>query len=182
MESQNTQNRNSIFQSNTSKMILVGFLTLALLIPLEFVKNLISERSFRKKETVNEVTQLWGTDVQFYGPILRVPFKTYEEYNITNQNTKVVNVEKKAILDFAYFFPEKLTNKTNVKKITSLKRGIYNNVVFKAQMNFEGNFKKPNYQKLGIKPEDMLWDRATIVVKTTNLKSIKSDLKLVLVR
>jgi inner membrane protein len=177
METQNTENRNSIFQSNTTKMILVGFLTLALLIPLEFVKNLISERSFRKKETVNEVTKLWGTDVHFYGPTLRIPYKTYEEYNVTNQKTNAVTIERKATIQYAYFFPETLVNKTNAKKINSLKRGIYNNVVFTAEMNFEGNFKKLNYEKLGIKPEDMLWDRAAIIVKTTNLKSIKSDLK-----
>jgi inner membrane protein len=177
METQNTENKSSFFQSTTAKMMLVGLLTLVLLIPLEYVKNLISERSFRKKESVNEVTQLWGKDVQFYGPTLRVPYKTYEEYNTTNEKTKIVTVQKKAIIQYAYFFPDKLINHTNAKKITSLKRGIYNNVVFKAEMKFDGNFNKPNYEKLGIKPEDMLWDQSTIIVKTTNLKSVKSDLK-----
>ena len=45
----------SIFQSNTAKMILVGLLTLALLIPLEFVKNLISERAQRQEEVMTEI-------------------------------------------------------------------------------------------------------------------------------
>jgi inner membrane protein len=181
METQNTQNasnKGNFFQSTTAKMILVGMLTLVLLIPLEFVKSLISERSYRKQEMVNEVTTLWGKDVQFYGPMLRVPYKTYEEYNVTNEKTKVVTVQKKAVIDYAYFFPEKLMNTSKVKKNTSLKRGIYNNVVFTAHMKFEGYFSKPNIEKLNIKEEDMLWDRAAIVVKTTDLKSIKSDLNI----
>jgi inner membrane protein len=181
METQNTQNasnKGNLFQSTTAKMILVGMLTLVLLIPLEFVKSLISERSYRKQEVVNEVTTLWGKDVQFYGPMLRIPYKTYEEYNVTNEKTKVVTVQKKAVIDYAYFFPEKLMNTSKVKKNTSLKRGIYNNVVFTANMKFEGYFSKPNIEKLNIKEEDMLWDRAAIVVKTTDLKSIKSDLNI----
>ncbi len=175
---QENQNKGSFFQSTTAKMMMVGLLTLVLLIPLEFVKDLISERSQRKQEVTDEVTQLWGKDVLFYGPMLQIPYKTYEEYNVTNPKTKVVTIEKKAIISYAYFFPEKLNNTSNVKKNTSLKRGIYNNVVFTANMNFDGYFAKPNFEKLGINEEDLLWDKASIVVKTTNLKSIKSDLKI----
>lgn len=177
MQNEN-QNKGSFFQSTTAKMMMVGLLTLVLLIPLQFVKELISERSVRKQEVVNEVTQLWGKDVFFYGPILKVPYKTYEEYNVTNPKTSVVTIERKAIIDYAYFFPEKLSNTSDIKKNTSLKRGIYNNVVFSANMKFDGYFGKPNIEKLGIKEEDLLWDKATIIVKTTNLKSIKSDLNI----
>lgn len=174
----NNQNKGSFFQSTTAKMMMVGLLTLVLLIPLEFVKTLITERSQRKQEVVDEVTQLWGKDVFFYGPILKIPYKSYKEYNVTNSKTKVVTIEKSATIEYAYFFPEKLNNKSDVKKNTSLKRGIYNNVVFTANMHFDGTFTKPDYAKLGIKEEDLLWDKASVMVKTTNLKSIKSDLNI----
>jgi inner membrane protein involved in colicin E2 resistance len=39
----------SVFESKTSKMIMVGFLILVLLVPLHFVKSLIEERIFGKK-------------------------------------------------------------------------------------------------------------------------------------
>lgn len=178
IQTENNQNKTSFFQSTTAKMMMVGLLTLVLLIPLEFVKNLITERSERKQEVVDEVTQLWGKDVFFYGPILKVPYKTYEEYNVTNPKTKVVTIERKAILSNAYFFPDRLNNKSNVQKNTSLKRGIYNNVVFTARMGFDGYFGHPNIEKLGINDADLLWDKATLIVKTTNLKSIKSDLNI----
>lgn len=177
-QTQKSQTENSIFESTTIKMIIVGILSLVLLIPLEFVKNLITERSERKKEVVSEVSQLWGKDVYFYGPILKIPYKKYEEYNETNEKTKVTTIKKKTSLDCAYFFPEKLDNKSNINKNTSLKRGIYNNVVFTALMDFDGYFTKPNLEKLGIQETDLLWNKATIIVKTTNLKSIKSDLNI----
>lgn len=178
MENPENQNKNSIYQSTTAKMIMVAILSLFLLIPLEFVKNLINERSLRKQEVVNEISELWGKDVCFYGPILRIPYKIRTETAITNEKTKQTNIETAISYDFAYFFPEKLNNISDVKKNSTLKRGIYNNVVFTANMKFDGNFSKPNFDKLGIKPEDIVWGKATILVNTTNLKSIKSELNI----
>ncbi len=178
MENPENQNKNSFYQTTTAKMLMVAILSLFLLIPLEFVKNLINERSLRKQEVVNEISELWGKDVCFYGPILRIPYKIRTETAVTNEKTKQTNITTTISYDFAYFFPEKLNNKSDVKKNTNLKRGIYNNVVFTADMKFEGNFSKPNFEKLGIKPEDVVWDKATILVNTTNLKSIKSDLNI----
>ena len=45
-------------------------------------------------------------------------------------------------------------------------------------MNFKGDFTKPNFSKLGIAEENIQWNKASIIVKTTNLKSIKSELKI----
>ena len=172
------QPKPGFFQSTTAKMIMVGVLTLFLLIPLEYVKNLIFERSERKEEVVNEVTELWGKDVHFYGPTLRIPYKTYTETSVVDAKTKQVQIQKTSYINYAYFFPEQLKNKSDIKKNTSLKRGLYNNVVFTANMAFDGYFGKPNFEKLQIKTEDVLWDKAVIIVKTTNLKSIKSDLNI----
>nr|WP_313807667.1 cell envelope integrity protein CreD [Flavobacterium sp.] len=175
---QNQTTKTSFLQSATAKMIMVGILTLVLLIPLSYVEELIFERSERKKEVVNEVTELWGEDVFFYGPMLKIPYKSYTETSVIDAKTKLTVIERKASIDYAYFFPEKLNNSSEIKKNTSLKRGIYNNVVYTADMKFNGNFGKLNFEKLGLKEEDFLWDKATLVVKTTNLKSIKSDLNI----
>ncbi|ESU28672.1 hypothetical protein FLJC2902T_12630 [Flavobacterium limnosediminis JC2902] len=179
VENQNTnQNKGSFLQSTTAKMMMVGILTLVLLIPLAFVNELIVERSERKKEVVNEVTQLWGQDIFFYGPILKVPYKSYTETAVLDPKTKQSSIQMNMTVQYAYFFPEKINNTSDIKKNTSLKRGIYNNVVFTADMKFDGYFGKPNFEKLGLKEDDLLWDKAVLVVKTTNLKSIKSDLNI----
>lgn len=179
MENQEIQNQEpkSFFQSTTAKMIMVGFLTLVLLIPLFFVQDLISERSQRKNEVTREVSNLWGSDILFYGPILKIPYTSYDNYNVTDTKTGATTIQKKATTNYAYFFPNELNNSSKVMKNESLKRGIFNPIVFTANMNFKGNFTSPDFAKLNIAPENILWDKASIVVKTTNLKSIKSELK-----
>ena len=179
MENQEIQNQEpkSFFQSTTAKMIMVGFLTLVLLIPLFFVQDLISERSQRKNEVTREVSNLWGSDILFYGPILKIPYTSYDNYNVTDTKTGATTIQKKTTINYAYFFPNELTNSSKVMKNESLKRGIFNPIVFTANINFKGNFTSPDFAKLNIAPENILWDKASIVVKTTNLKSIKSELK-----
>lgn len=179
MENQEIQNPEpkSFFQSTTAKMLMVGFLTLVLLIPLFFVQDLISERSQRKNEVTQEVSNLWGSDILFYGPILKIPFTSYDNLNITDTKTGLTTIQKRATTNYAYFFPNELTNSSKVMKNESLKRGIFNPIVFTANMNFKGNFTSPDFEKLNIAPENILWDKASIIVKTTNLKSIKSELK-----
>lgn len=175
---ENQTQKPSFFQSNTAKMIMVGLLCLFLLIPLELVKGLISERSQRKKEMTQEVNTLWGSDIKFYGPILNVPYYDYESYNVEDANTHNVTIQTKKVIKHAYFFPEILNNYSNIKKSQPLKRGLYENVVFTSTMDFDGNFEKPNFDKLNINPESVIWDKVTVIVNTTNLKSIKSDLKI----
>ena len=95
MENQETEQK-SFFQSTTAKMIMVGMLTLALLIPLFFVQDLINERSQRQKEVVNEVSELWGKEVSFYGPILKIPYKSYKEVTIVDTKTKQTSIQTNA--------------------------------------------------------------------------------------
>lgn len=181
MENQNEKpmtTKSNFFQSNTAKMIMVGALTLFLLIPLALVQDLISERSQRKNEVVAEVTNSWGEDINFYGPILKVPYKEETETTYVDNKTKQTSVQKTTSINYAYFFPEVLQNKTKVEKVSDIKRSLYNPIVFKADMVFNGSFENLNFDKLGIKKENIVWDKASVIIKTTNLKSIKSDLKI----
>ena len=114
METPEKQVPTSIFQSTTARMIMVGFLSLFLLIPLEFVKNLINERSLRKQEVISEVANLWGKNVQFYGPMLKIPYKTIIETHVEDAKTKKITIQRKLSYDFVYFFPETLNNKSKV--------------------------------------------------------------------
>ena len=182
MENQfNEENANNhFFQSTSAKLLMVGLLTLALLIPLFFVQDLISERSGRKKTVQSELSNLWGKDIEFYGPILKIPYKTITETTFTEDLTGKQKIQSVETEEIAYFFPNELINNSKIKKNTSLKRGIYNNVVFKASMKFKGNFNIPDFEKLNLKPENIIWSKASLIVKTTNSKSIKSNFNLLL--
>lgn len=172
------ENQIPFYQTITAKIIMVGLLALFLLIPLSYVQSLIVERAERKKDVVEEVTKSWGTDVHIYGPILRVPYKVYDKTSILNTVTNKQEISTAESVAYAYFFPEKLDLKTKIHKDNSLKRGLYNVVVFSTEIKTQGEFGTPNFKKLQINEANVLWDQATILVKTTNLKSSKSDLNL----
>lgn len=150
------------FQTTTAKMIMVGILTLVLIIPLAFVQELIVERSQRQKEVITETTAKWGNSVYFYGPILKVPYKD----PMSGAN------------NYAYFFPETLNNKTEVTMVKPLERSIYKSNVFTTKMQFDGNYTNPNFASKGIPAENIYWNRAKILIRTTNLKSLKDEVKM----
>lgn len=177
MENQNEKKEEvGFFQSTTAKLMMVGALTIVLLLPLAFVQDLISERNQRKTEIMDEVSTIWGKDIMFYGPILKVPYKSNVSTKIINEKTGAITLQNDSKTNYAYFFPNELNNKTNVHKNEKLKRGIYSPIVFNANLNFEGNFSNLDFAKMGISEENVDWDKASIIIKTTNLKSIKSEL------
>jgi inner membrane protein len=163
MENQtNFQEKKSIFQSSTAKMIMVGILILVLLVPLTLVQDLIVERSVRQKEVISETTSKWGNSVYFYGPILKIPYKD----PMTGRN------------NYAYFFPENLNNKTEVTMVKPLERSIYKSNVFSTKMQFDGKYSNPDFVSKGIPAENIYWNRAKIMIRTTNLKSLKDEVKM----
>ncbi|WP_026977820.1 cell envelope integrity protein CreD [Flavobacterium tegetincola] len=173
-----TEKQIPFYQTTTAKIIMVGLLALFLLIPLSYVQSLITERANRKQNVVTEVTESWGTDVHIYGPILKVPYKIYITTTLLNPTNNKQEISTTQSIDHAYFFPEKADFKTTIQKDSSLKRGLYNVVVFSTDINVQGAFSKPNFKKLQIDEANVMWDQASILVKTTNLKSSKGDLNL----
>ncbi len=163
--------RNSI----TARMLIVGFLLMILLIPLEFVKSLIKERSFRQIEVTQEINEKWGEKVTIQGPIIKIPYRTYISEKKFNKETEKYEESITEIIKNAYFFPETLNIKANVDA-KSLKRGIYESIVFTSSIAMNGNLPVIDFSKKDIKDKDIIWDKATIQVMTSNLKGIKNSL------
>ena len=183
MENTNKQHPNKFSSwlktSITARMLMVGFLILILLIPLSYIESLILERSHRQKDVVNEINQKWGNNVLVYGPILKLPYKTYNEVSIFNDKTKTYTKETETIINYAYLFPEKLDAKSTVESKT-LHRGNFESAVFTTKMNFTGNYIPVDLSAKDIKNENIIWDKASIVVNTSNLKGIKNEMRIIL--
>lgn len=176
-ETQQNEIRPGFLHSNTARMIMVGLLTLVLLIPLALVRELINERQLRQSEVVDEISEKWGSDVYFYGPIIRIPYTTYKETISVNQITKETVTQKTANTEYAYFFPERLTNTSDVAT-TVRKRGNYESAVFTSKMHFVGNYVAPDFSIKNIPDADIQWNKASVIIKTTSLKSIRDEIKI----
>lgn len=161
--------------SITARMLMVGFLIIILLIPLSYINSLITERSMRQQDVVNEINDKWGNNILIYGPILKVPYKTYSESSTFNEKTKTYFKETQTHISYAYIFPENLEANVDVNSKT-LNRGNFESAVFTTNMKFAGTYVPTNLSEKGIKDEDIIWDKASVIIKTSNLKGIKSEM------
>ena len=177
MNMQQNKFGNWIKTSITARMLMIGILIIVLLIPLSFIESLIRERSNRQESVVNEINEKWGNEVLLYGPILKVPYKTYTEKLVTNSETKKVTTETISYINYAYFFPENLAINSDINPEVK-KRGIYKTSVYKSTMDVSGNFIKPDFSSIEVKDNDVLWDKATVIIKTSNLKGINNQVEI----
>ncbi|MBI9040582.1 cell envelope integrity protein CreD [Lutibacter sp.] len=177
MEKQQNKFGNWLKTSLTARMLMIGILIIVLLIPLSFIVNLINERAIRQESVVNEINEKWGNEVLLYGPILKIPYKTYSEKIITAANSRENRTEKIESINYAYFFPEKLDMKATINP-EEKKRGIYKTSVYKSEIAITGNFDKPNFSSIDINDENILWDKSIILIKTSNLKGINNQVEI----
>ncbi|XMO87166.1 cell envelope integrity protein CreD [Algibacter sp. AS12] len=182
METQNNNLQQNKFghwlkTSITARMLMVGFLVIILLVPLSYINSLINERAFRQKDVVNEINKKWGNDVLVYGPVLKLPYKTYSETKTFNEKTKTYFKETQTHIKYAYIFPEHLNATVDVNSKT-LKRGNFESAVFTTTMDFTGNYIPVDLTAKGIKQEDVVWNDSSIIIKTSNLKGIKSEVQI----
>lgn len=173
MEQKQNKLGNWLRNSITARMLVVGFLLLVLLIPLESVKSLIDERAARQEKTTHEINQKWGKETILSGPILKIPYKTYNEVRIYDEQEKKYFTKTEVVVKNAYFFPENLKISSQVET-KPLHRGIYESVVFTADIQVEGNFSKIDIAKTDISTEDMLWEKAAVLIRTSNIRGIRN--------
>lgn len=161
------------------RMIIVGILTLILLIPLSFIESLIEERESRKADVVETINEKWGEEVLIYGPILKVPYKTYIELVKENSETKEKYTERREEIHTAYFFPKQLDAQSDLSPEVK-KYGIYNSVVYKGNFEAKGHFSKLDFESENIPETDVLWDRAKVIIQTSNLKGISNKVNIII--
>ncbi len=179
MENKNGKFSTWLKESITARMLVVGILILILLIPLQFVKELIYERGARQTEVIREINEKWGNEVILSGPILKVPYKTYKTTEEFNSETKKYDTKTETFVKTAFMFPDKLniTSDINTKESN---RAIYKSVVYTADMKVSGSFPAIDLSAQDVKPEDIIWEKATVVIQTTNIKGIKSSMEVYL--
>tara|TARA_R100000935_G_scaffold26835_2_gene46967 strand:- start:1813 stop:3189 length:1377 start_codon:yes stop_codon:yes gene_type:complete len=162
--------------SLTARMLVIGFLTIILLIPLNMVEELIKERAERQKSMVSEINDKWGDEVLIFGPILKIPYRNYKEKQIINSQNEV-STESVEEIKFLYFFPEKLNIQSSIDP-ESKKRGIYKTAVYKSKTSLTGTFSQPQFKSEDIAENNIIWDKAKIIFQTSNLKGVNEQMNI----
>lgn len=143
----------------------VGFLILVLMIPTFFISSLIDERKERNNEVKRSIANQWSQAQTISGPVLVVPFL---ENGFDDQKRPMVRKYN------AYFMPDKL--ELNGKLMPELKsRSIFKVPVYTTSIQMKGSFKHLMPERLGLKPENLLWQEAKLVVGVFDTKGLTDE-------
>jgi inner membrane protein len=148
------------------RLVVIGALILALLVPLAMVGTLVHERIARRDQAAEEIAATWGGRQTVGGPVLVIPY----DYRRTNELGKVVKET-----DLAFFLPETLeVNGTITPELR--RRGIFESAVYRSRLELAGAFARPDFGAWGVDERDVRWHEAAISFGISDLRGVGSDL------
>lgn len=139
-------------RSASLKVIVIAVLTLALLIPLGMIKNIVVDRQANASAAALDIRNLWGGEQTVTGPILKLP------YELQNQTVYGLNyVDEK----FVYLLADDLL--INAGVATEVRyRGIHKVPVFSSVIKISGRVDFTALEVLGISLEKIRWSGAEL--------------------
>ena len=176
METNKTPLLDRIGTSVFTKLITILILVLLLLIPLFWVKDLIEERKNRQSEVSNEIAFKWAGQQVISGPIIAIPYQVVKEIVTTDKN--IVSTKNTYVTQYVYLLPKALNINSTISP-ESLKRGIYNSVVYNAQLDLKGSFDAIDFNKIDLNGVDLEWKNAKILIGLSDLKGLGASPTLV---
>jgi len=153
--------------SVTLKLVTITILMLLLLIPASMVKSIIQEREMLNAQVTQEVSSKWANDQRINGPILTIP--VVYEYEKSEEETFTT-------VKYWHLLPENLIINGEVIP-EKLKRGLYEVVVYKSQIEVGGNFKvasQPDPTNL----KEIQYDKAFLTIGISDLRGVKNRIKM----
>lgn len=149
------------------KIGVVIVLMLLLLIPSAMIESIIEEREQMNQSAIEEVSSKWANQQKIKGPILTIPLLLEIEDE---------KGEKKEYIQNWYILPDELTIQGNVSP-ESLKRGIYEIIVYSSQLKLNGSFSLENTLN-NSSLKEIQFDKAFLTIGISDLRGIKNKIKL----
>ena len=157
-------------QSHVARILFLGILILGLQIPINAIKGLVFERKVTEAQAVAEVQQKWGQDQRIVGPFLVVPYRVTHAWTPAHSG----GLEPKVEIKKAVFLPDDFEASSHLVNETRY-RGIFEVPLYQATVNLNGYFSRPKFDLWNVKDEDILWDKARLVVSVSDSRAIQKQ-------
>jgi inner membrane protein len=157
-------------QSHVGRILLLGLLIILLQIPIKSIQGLVYERQATQHAAIDEVQRKWGQEQRIIGPILIVPYREKRVWQDAHTGAKQSATDTKQ----AIFLPDDFKASSDLVKETR-HRGIFEVPLYQSMVNLEGHFSKPDFQIWGIKDDDVIWDKARLVVMVSDARAIQKQ-------
>lgn len=165
-------NRSLAFKLGT-----IGFLVMLLLIPLNMIGSIISERQGHRTAVLADIARSSSRDQKLVGPLLVVPYrKVVREWKQRDSNSERYQVQHEES-GTLYFLPESFNVNGNIQ--TELRaRGIYQARLYHADNKISGQFLLPEQLGIGEDFADYRFDLPFIALGISDIRGIETGLKL----
>ncbi len=150
-------------QSPFVRVLFLAGLTLLFVVPLFLVQLLVGEREARLRSALAEMGAAWGRPQTVVGPLLALPVRQ----TITEADGKT-----RTCIRTAYFLPSELKVDGTLAP-ERRRRGLFEAVLYRAELTLSGSFPPPDLRSLGLRPEDALWEKATLSVGLSDVRGVK---------
>ena len=150
--------------SLTLKIILLAFMGLFLLIPLEMIKSIIKERQQSSEKVKLDIANQWAGKQNVSGPVLNLPVRVFNQNKSTEYVTRIIHI-----------LPENLEISGDVK--TEIRhKSIYEAVVYNAGIDISGDFRIPAISEE--EKTEVLWDQAYYTLGISDNRGLKGAVTL----
>ncbi len=146
----------------TIKGVLIGFILLLLMIPVNFISSLVKERQQRKEQVTQEINNKWSNEQIIQGPVWIIPYME-------------TSPDKKTMLKkLAFLLPDSLKIDCSVNPAIR-KRSIYEVVVYSTKSSIQTIFNKDNILNLKIPSNNLLWDESFLCLGISDYRGISDQ-------
>ncbi len=156
------------------RMLVIGVLALLMLIPLQMVEGIVSERNGLYRGVLNEIASLWGQQQVIQGPALVIPYvdRVVTEEMVTDKDGQNRTVTRTRMVSrSAVVLPEELDITIDLAE-EYRSRGIYSALVYAAEIKLSGNFQLPDINALSDRIETIRWGEAYLVMGLSDTRAI----------
>ncbi|MXX96643.1 MAG: cell envelope integrity protein CreD [Rhodothermaceae bacterium] len=150
------------------RLVAIALITLILMIPVAIVGQLILDRSERREETLANTGSEWSEKQTLLGPVMVVPYSSSEYVSGTSGESPVT-------VRYAFFLPDSLTITGTVEPEIRY-RGIYQAVLYSADLTISGSFPEADFSRWSINEDDIRWQEAFIALGITDMRGIKDEI------
>lgn len=147
------------------ELIILGALTLVLMIALTMIRSLVLERAQRAQSVRAEIASSWGQSQTIGGPVIVIPYRVHH----LNSDGKI-----QTSISRARFLPDKLIVRGKLLP-ERRHRGIFETVLYNAQLRIEGEFARPDFAAMGVGAADVLWNDAIVTIGISDLRGIRNN-------
>jgi inner membrane protein len=148
--------------SFTLKMMLLAFLGLFLMIPLEMIKSIIRERQKTSDDVKKEIAFQWAGQQVISGPVLNIPV-------LISPSKKDAEPYKSVF----HIMPETLSVNGDIKT-EKRHKSIYQAVVYTASLNISGDFLIP--EMISGEKNEILWKEAYYTMGISDNRGLKGGI------